>query len=454
MHVSFPSLGVRALATCLLAAIDATGQIPLRGYARVDEKVLDTETSIERLPTPIPFRSFRYPHVNVTYDATFIADDNNYYVQFQGETKLLGTMSGIYRSLSRSGEIVPLAVEGGATPISTNSAFLSFSGLQTHEKSYCFMGAAKSTTGPEVFVGLFASFFGGPLKCILYTGQTIPGVTDRGTNPDYCSIYLDDALYTVNDIGNRAFIVLYDSLADTHKAVLKSGDKVPTSAGVDAACVSFARNNWIHDLDVTAHAHRDDNGSGLYLIDVTDFKKEGARGITLIADTGMHPPDSPASRFTRFYSAPVDHQRVAFVADAQVPGETHHTNQGVYIWANDELVTVADLRDTIPGHDMPFAGFNPWVAMDKGKLIFRGFGPNGYEGLFLFDPDLDALFLLIDNVQQLEGKQIASFEIGSNCIVGGRMIFLARFADDSMAVYMALTPALLTPRLDIPLSAR
>lgn len=430
------------------------GDETVRGYARVNETVIDTETSVRVLPTRIPFRSFRYPHVNVFHDATFIADDNRYYVDYKGKKNLVGTQPGIYRCMGSDGDVVPLAVKGATAPSSQGAIFRSFSGLQTHEEGFCFL-ADMDGVGEPTASALYVSFRDEPLRCIAQSWHSLDGWPDIRFVPEYGTMFLDCVLYTGYHVdqegGSAAYWLLYDRSTGRSRVLLKSGQVLPDSRGGLSPIRAFARTQWIYYPWATVVSVSEVNlAMSVHLMDLSATNEPIEQRVTLIADAMMNAPEVPGSVFTAFYSAPVDRGRVAFAAEYVTRGGAT-TNQGVYFWEQRELEKIADSTDLVPGYSFRFASFDPWVSLDKGKILFRGRGPEGYEGLFLYDPDMEALFLLLDNNQSLIGKRISSFEIGSNCVVGDRMIFLARFEDESMGVYMALTPAYKTPRLDIPL---
>ena len=408
-------------------------------YEQADEVLVETVADNSTLipcSTPVPFTTFRYPHLNAFMDVTFVGDDNYYYVNYLNRPELKGHQPGVYRSYAGSGEIKGLSTHGD--PFPTREAVMTrFMGLQTHEENFVFSGFSEGFKEK----GIFASFGGSPLQVLAVEGDTAPQGGTFGW-PGWGSIYKNRVLYQAalaTGPGNSA-LYLYDHDLKKTMVLVDNTTEVPGQPGVR---FGFIRNqNWLYEDDVAFRGNWRDEGQGVYLISNVsscETAADVASRIRRIADTTMEMPASGGKRFTYLTSTPVDSGRIAFRGNHILPGTTN-VFSGIYTWKDDQLRAIVDTETTIPGKTDSFSGFNKWVACDKGKVVFRGKGPNGFEGLYLFDPAQNTLFMFTDNTESIDGKRIREFQIGSNCLIGNRVVFMVHFEDDSMGIYLAALP--------------
>lgn len=113
-------------------------------------------------------------------------------------------------------------------------------------------------------------------------------------------------------------------------------------------------------------------------------------------------------------------------------------HSGLYFVGRDgKPLPVADTATRIPDlFDGPFTGFNKWVANCAPWVIFRGYASGGYEGLFAMHMERNELFLLIDNKSDLGGRKVSGLELSCAPKLGEDLVLAIEFADGTSGVYL------------------
>lgn len=408
----------------------------------MDEVVADTTVIPPRHPavlalsTPIPFHNFRYPHVNAAEDVTFIADDRN----------ADAPQHGIYRSLAATKKLQPLAAKGQPLADDSSVRFDYIRGLQMDGDDFVF-----NATLTDDGRGLF-HWSNGRISTIARTGRTaLPGQLLPLTEVEYGALKDGRVLYQATDAAGKA-LVLFDVKSKQTRVILRTGLPIP-DRGNDLF-LYFSPQNWIDADNVVFRAARviepHDRQSkqrgnvGVYGWFGVDWKKPEAfapNKLVTVADWTTPVPADQTGRFMYFGSAPVDRGRVAF--KAEVSGSAR-PKSGIYV--ADSAGGLRNIVDTDSEMDElfqgPFTDFSKWVELLDGKVLFIGYAEGGrYVGVFVYKPERDEIFLLCDNRETIDGKDVANFEIASNFLVRNRLAVTINFRDRSSGVYLATIPA-------------
>lgn len=375
--------------------------------AEVEELVADQRTFVPcRLP--VEFTSFRYPSVDAAGNVTFIGDDPYY----RGGTKF-----GIFRSEAATGRVRSLVDNETAFP-GTSAPFGEFLGLQTDGPRYVFRGWARGPGG-----GILADF-GDGLVVVADGRTTAPGSSRTFTNFAYAAIAGDRVVFMGEDADGASGIFLYEATGRKLRRLADTRSRLPDGSG-------FSRFNGQPWMDPTQVIFRATDDAGFPSIYRIPLPVEGAPRIEQIF--GRETPLPPGVEITQLTSAPVDGGRVAFRAAGQARGADY---EGIFLLEGGKLRLVVDNLTELPDVDVSFRSFNKWIALQNGKLFFRGKGTGGFEGLYAFDLAANELHQLVTTRDEIEGRRVASFEIGSRPVVGDRIAFLAVFGDGKDAIYL------------------
>jgi hypothetical protein len=434
--------------------------------AEIDEVVADTTITPPRHPavlplgTPIPFHIFRYPHVNDVEDVTFIADD----------LARKREQHGVYRSFAATHELKPLVVKGLPIEAHSTAKFNFVSGLQMDGDDYVFTGYL-TEGGPGLFY-----WSNDKIITVARTGHTIlPDQTAPLLEVGYGAPKNGRILYQAGD-GAGTALVLFDVKSRAHRVLLRTGAPIPGRDGARFRYIS--PQNWMDETSIVFRAARVTNphdaagrkqwywfedyhaflakfesstkispNVGVYGWFGIDWNNPNAFDLTNLVTVAdwTTPASSDGGTFTYFGSAPVDGGLVGFM------GEVHRTSgssMGIYctyVRPNSTPVfrnivdTDTEVESLFKG---PFTGFNKWVAVQDGSVVFIGYAEGGkkYAGVFLYKPELDELFLLCDNRDPIDGKAVKGFEIGTNLLVRNRFAITIHFQDGSSGVYLATIP--------------
>jgi hypothetical protein len=428
--------------------------------AEIDERVSDTQSLAPiNLMRPeaanLPFSNFRYPHVDGQVDVTFIADDPAY-----GG----GAHHGVYRSLGKTGELVALMRKGDPVPGTASARFSFFRGLQVDGADFVI-----NVTDTEGRRGLY-HYSNGKVTTLARTVTTsLPGVDRPLTIVEYGALSHGRVLYTAM-AGSENLLVLHDLKTQQARILVRNGMSIPNQPGLQFHYLSH--QNWMDENNIVFRgAASDHNGPmagshGIYgwfgiNWDKADKALDPGRLIALADDKTTVPLLGKGARFNDFRSAPVRNGLIGFIAggenntttrqdfnaDKRIYTETDSVAQfsGVYYRkVSDPPGTVRSVVDTetalkglFPGN---FTDFEIWSTVFDHSLVFVGHAGNGYVGVFLYRVDKDELFLLTDNRQPLEGKEISNFEIAGDFLVQDRFAVTAVFKDRSSGVYLATIP--------------
>ena len=411
--------------------------------ADVDETIADTSESppsamMHPLLTDVPFSNFRYPHVDLEENVTFIADDPVYSKK--------AAHHGIYRSIAKPpGELHALVRKGDVALPGSSYRFVWFRGLQVDGADFVF-----NATDTAHERGLYY-WSGGRVQLIARSHVTIlPGVKLPLTDVEYGALSDSRILYNAR-AGSENLLVLHELRTGEARIVCRTGMPIPGSHGAEFRYIS--PQNWLDGSNVVFRAadidepHRETSDAsgrrGLFGWFGINWRQpesafDPARMATL-ADGETPVPLLPGRRFNDIRSAPVRSGLVAFVA-----GGTGFT--GVYYCdITSERPAVRPVVDTESALAGVFAGnfesFQIFCSVFDKSIVFIGHATNGYVGVFLYRTDHDELFLLCDSRTRIGAKLPVEFEIAGDFLVRNRFAITARFDDDSSGVYLATIPA-------------
>jgi len=148
--------------------------------------------------------------------------------------------------------------------------------------------------------------------------------------------------------------------------------------------------------------------------------------LAVLADLNTPIPGGSGT-FTDFRAVSLDGESLGFLGFGS-------NEQGIYVSAHGSIGVIADLNTLIPDRTDLFAALAS-VAVDDGNVAFQGRGSDGYNGIFT---DLGgSLETVIARGHELDGKSVASVEMGPEGFSGAQIAFLARFTDASEAIYLA-----------------
>ncbi len=426
--------GALLLGGGFFSAVAAETWVDTKG--RIDEVVADTTTvplssTLQPLSTRIPFTNFRYPYVDAELNVTFIADD-----PLIGQTK--GDHLGIYRSSAADGRLLAL-VSGRETivPGTTDARFISILGLHMGDNLSDFVFNAASTDNRQ---GIYL-WRKGTLETIARTGETNVE-TGVLTGVDYASYSGTKIVYTATTAAGP-LLALYDVVARTHTVLVHAGQAIPDGDG--ATFRYFSPQNWNNLGEIAFRAARvdDPHGTNTPNRGIYAWVKDAAgklpaptlASLRRVVDWNTPVPGLPGEAFTSIHSAPIRNGLITFVARGK-------SFSGIY-WMPANESTPRVIADTTTGlsglFENTFTQFAIYPTIIDREIIFQA-GAGRFVGVFLYRPDSDALFLLADNRQPVEGKQVLTFEIASECLIGERLALKAMFTDRSQGVYLATIP--------------
>ena len=379
----------------------------------------------------IPFKNFRYPHVDAQENVTFIADDPVY-----GGNQV---NHGIYRSYAANGKLEAL-VHAGETAVPGSSAVINLvRGLQMDDDASNFVFWAYDNKGGT---GLYY-WKDSSLRMIARTGQTVlPGAVTAISDVEYGAVSNGKILYIAADSSGRK-LVLFDLKTEKQRVLVSIGDPIPGQAKekfrylspqnwIDGETVVFrgARTDKPRELSPSGEGHR-----GIYTL--SGAQCEGALPeLKRLVDWGTKAPGFEDRVFTDLRSAPVRDGVVAFTGSGA-------GFEGIY-WADVAKGALHGVVDTNTSFESlftgPFTGFSIFPSLLDHSIAFVGHAAGNYEGIFLYRIDRDELFLLTDNRTPLDGKKINGYEIAGHCLIRNRLAVEVDFSDGSTGVYLATIP--------------
>lgn len=439
--------GASVLCVLLPVYPDAGTAAPFKDAgAAIDEVVADTDTArpLRRVAAPIPFENFRYPFVDDAENVLFIGNDKYTYRAKAG--------NGIYRSSASDGRLEALVLEDDPAPGDGKPMGLIL-GLQTDRRSFVFH------RGPDRGQGIYARFGDGPVTAVANTGTPAPGANANFSWFWYADIWDDQVVFhgTVESPGQAlSGLYLYQHHNRTVRRLIDTTQPVPAAGGsalgdlsyqprIDDQWLVFSANQMI------SGAIRSGRGIlGWPLAEGGDPAKIFALDrLKLLAPFGMMIPETDGRPLTSAPNPVVGDGLVAVVGGSDPEDLSNELPdwQAICIrTADGKWHNPVDTDTLIPGRNdgSVFKGFNKWIAIQDGKVIFRAYGPSGYEAVYLYDPASSQLFFVADTTWQVEKKAIIGFEVGRHPMVGRRLALMIRFADRTSGEYLATLSGLPT----------
>lgn len=417
--------------------------------AVIDEVVADTETLVplRKVAAPIPFENFRYPFVDDEENVLFIGNDRYTYGARMG--------SGIFRSQASDGRLDALVMEDDPAPDDGMPMGLIL-GLQTDRRSFVFH------RGPDRGSGIYARFGSGPLVTIAGRNTPVPGTSGRFKWFWYADIWEDLVVFngTPESTGqpvNGLYLRKRDE--ENPRCLLDSSQAVAVAGGGELCQLSYQPRidgSW---LVFSANRSAGDPGGvmpgrgilGWPVSEGGDPETMFARDrLQVLAPFGMPIPESDGLPLTSAPNPMVDQGLVAVVAgsDATNPMEESPAWQAICIRTPDgKWHNPVDVNTLIPGRNdgCRFTGFNKWLAIHDGKVVFLGHGPDGYTAVYIYDTLKQHLYFVADTTWKVDGKMIVGFEIGRHPMVGQRLALTIRFSDRTSGQYLATLKGLPAP---------
>lgn len=378
-----------------------------------DELIADQATMVP-CRVAVPFTSFRYPHMDLDGTVTFIADD----IYYRG-----GERFGIYRSEGRTGSLEKL-VNNEDVPSGMATPFQDFLGLQMEGRKYVFRGRMQG----DLAEGIYADF-GDGLHAIADTVN--PGVPAGAGffSFGYADISGDLAIFVATDERGMSGLFGYDSKTRILRRLVNE-----TSLLADGSTISrFNGQPWLDAGSIVFRAFDQDERQGIYRIDRAKLKPNEPAVVEVLLD--QKTPLPVPITIEEITSAPVDGDLIAFRLRGH--NAQHRPYVGIFTLKNGVVSLVVDNYTEIPDKEVVFRDFDRWVTLVDGIVIFRGFGVNGFEGLFAYHTGTGELHFLIDNSSSIEGRQIDGFEIASAPLIDSRIAFVAVFEDGKDGIYLA-----------------
>ncbi|MEP6685181.1 MAG: hypothetical protein ABJB22_00255 [Verrucomicrobiota bacterium] len=445
----------RAL-TAFILVLSAASHLHAVSYwtetaSQIDEIVANAKTvpppgMLQPLLANVPFSNFRYPHVDAHENVTFIADDPVYSDKVAHH--------GIYRSMGGTGELRPLVRKDETAVPNTSMRFDWFRGLQVDGADFVFN--ATDSGGDR---GLY-HWSDNKIQLIARTGFTsLPEVGRALTEVEYGALADGRVLYNAK-AGKENLLVLHDLKTQRARVLCRSGMPVPGRK--DEQLRYFSPQDWLDHSNIVFRAATVDDPHakgksalgqrGIYGWLGIDWKKPDeslnpGRLVTLADRFSRVPLQPEKSQFNDFRSAPVRAGLVAFVGSDRgfYNGNREAGFDGVYYYdlnAADKFVRpVVDTESRLEGlFSGSFTRFGIFGSVFEKSVVFVGYAKGGYVGVFLFRTDRDELFLLCDNRNLIENKQVQDFEIAGDFLVRNRFAVTAHFRDETSGVYLATIP--------------
>jgi len=322
-----------------------------------------------------------------------------------------GGQTGIYRY--QAGELTVVADRNTAVP-GTDEYFYGFSRVSIDRGSIAFAG--KPTAEPGM-TGVYA-LIDGELQRVVDPTTAVPGRSE--STDDLRSPCIGGQTVAFWGKGSDHKEGIYIWRPGQGVAVVADHDTpVPgitgtfsylgDQAAVDGESVVFYGGRY----QERAGIYRDTNGVG-----------------SVVCDKSTRIPGG-SGNFVSFSNPSADDGMVAF------RGFGDFEQTGIYAHADGGLVRIADKGTSMPG-GQKFTWFHSQVAIDGGNVAFVGYGESGSSGLYArYDGVLGEIIDLDDT---LEGKSLRELHIGRESLSGGRVVFRARFTDDSESLYIATIP--------------
>jgi hypothetical protein len=413
----------------------------------VDTVVIDTSYSVEITPAaaPIPFTNFRYPYVDEKENVLFIGNDP---FRYTPATK----GNGIYRSYAADGKIESLVIQDDPAP-DDGKPIGAILGLRTDFNSFVFHRGGMGT-------GIYGSFHGEPLVTIANTSFTAPGL---GTNFKwfcYADVAGDLVVFKGNsgtESNDQEGLYLYQHSKRKVTRLLDSTQSVPAAGG--EILTGFSQQPRLDNDWLVFSA--EDLADG----DVTKPKKIGIFGwqvkpggnpekmfaldqLKVLAPLGMEIPESGGRPLTYGWNVTTDGGWMAVAAGSESGGSYGAVPQWQAIcmrapdgvWRNP---VDTNTLNPILNDGSFFTGFNKWVGLDEGKVIFRAYG-TGYEALYIYDAVADLLYFVADTRLRIAGKSVSAFETSARPLVGKRLAMMIYFTDGTSGQYLATLPKFAT----------
>jgi hypothetical protein len=150
--------------------------------------------------------------------------------------------------------------------------------------------------------------------------------------------------------------------------------------------------------------------------------------LTLAANRQIKMPGG-TGYFSHFSHLANAGQAIGFIADGLLDEE------GIYVFDGKGLQTIVSTNDLVPQGQGKFSHFNG-LAMSGNQLVFQASGEFGGQGVYLYVP-LHGVFKLLSAGDKINGKQVASINMGSKSFVGNHVAMRITFHDGTIAEYIA-----------------
>lgn len=410
------------------------------GVTTVDEIVADTETEmpLRKVAAPIPFENFRYPFVDDAENVLFIGND-----RYSFRAKNPG---GIFRSQAADGRLDPMVLESDPAPDDGKPMGLIL-GLQTDRESFVFH------RGPDRGTGIYARFGNEPLTTIAGLATMAPGASSLFDWFWYADVHDHRVVFhgtPQSKLDHPGGLYLYNHRTRGLRRLVDGSVPVPSADNsrfadfsyqprIDASWLVFSANRLAADGTTILP------GRGIlgWPLDDTDEPEDpfAIERLQILAPFGMEIPFSGGLQLTAAPN-PCGHDGIIAVvggSDAEDPLNERPSWQSILVRTADGVWHApVDTNTLIPGREdgAVFTGFNKWIAVQDGRVVFRAYGP-GYEAVYLYDVVKRRLYFVADSDWLVDDKTIARFEIGRYPMVGSRLALMIAFRDGTSGVYLS-----------------
>ena len=268
---------------------------------------------------------------------------------------------------------------------------------------------------------------------LLASDQSPEGMSDFG----YPDLSEDIVVFSAKpkDSGRSLYAVSLRSADRRPVAVVPNGTPIPGTDGLSFG--AFADSQFADGTDAVFRAYSEEfipfRGPGPRYSGVFRKSTLSTNPPTKIIDLATSLPGSPEGMtFNHYIESAIPRDRRTAIVNQS--GDLH----GIYLVPpNGKPELVVDSNTQIPDlFKGPFTWFSKWVYNNPPWLLFLARAEN-YLGLFAFNTEEEALYLLADSRMNFDGKKIVGAEISNAAKIGEKVALMLEFGDGTSGVYIA-----------------
>ncbi len=359
----------------------------------------------------------------------------------------LGSITGIYMTASNLG-LFPYEVVANNYPFEDTLDLAGFPVPVVVPFSRFANTQVSMRVGEVAFHALVSDVATGTEIQAVYAGdspQTLRLLADATTSPPGSALTFTTlgrpAIDATGDVVFQGFaggsvFGIYGDLG----VVVDNSTQIPGVPSVNPFVPGFFTSHpfFVPSIDngaVAFNAHPLSVANGVYVRE--------SNGTLRTVVTGSTPIPDGTGNFVVFDSVQISNGDVAFRGRDGLTSS--RTQEGIYADIGGILHTVADLNSPVPDGLGTFIDFSPTtISFDQGNVVFQARGVNGQQGIYTnFGGQLNKI---VDNNDQLDGKNISAVLVSEQALSGHQVIFVALFDDGSEGLFMANIGELVPPR--------